>query len=209
MGVSLSKTIVLRVISTMAFVAVAVVIFALTAMSAEDTSSMSNVVSDSVKASTGVTQVVVQPDTTPDPWTAFMAQVTNVRKWAHTVEFGVLGLAAFWMMWSWLCGVGRGGARWGSAAERDGAGRGVADGFQSSASMGKQTAVPSRAGTHRAAIWAVVICAAYSLFDQTHKLFVPGREFDPTDLVFDAIGYVLAIGVALLVSRRLIRRSRR
>lgn len=36
-------------------------------------------------------------------------------------------------------------------------------------------------------------CAANSLFDQLHKLFVPGREFDVFDLGLDAISYVLAI----------------
>lgn len=50
---------------------------------------------------------------------------------------------------------------------------------------------------------ALVFCVANSLFDQTHKLFVPGREFDARDLGFDALGYLaaiaLVIGVAVLV----------
>lgn len=36
-------------------------------------------------------------------------------------------------------------------------------------------------------------CLALSLADQLHKAFVPGREFDPLDLCFDAAGYLLAI----------------
>lgn len=36
---------------------------------------------------------------------------------------------------------------------------------------------------------SVLICACASLFDQTHKLFVPGREFDASDLMFDLLGY--------------------
>lgn len=52
---------------------------------------------------------------------------------------------------------------------------------------------------------ALAACAACSLFDQTHKLFVPGREFDAGDLLFDAAGYLtawlLVFGVAALVGR--------
>lgn len=52
---------------------------------------------------------------------------------------------------------------------------------------------------------ALTACAACSLFDQTHKLFVPGREFDAGDLLFDAAGYlaawVLVFAVALAAGR--------
>lgn len=52
---------------------------------------------------------------------------------------------------------------------------------------------------------ATAICVGNSLFDQTHKLFVAGREFDVLDLPFDIAGYVLAValvfGVWLLVRR--------
>ena len=56
---------------------------------------------------------------------------------------------------------------------------------------------------------ALLACAACSLFDQVHKAFVPGREFDACDLLFDAMGYVLALlvvaaatGVLRLCRRR-------
>ena len=39
----------------------------------------------------------------------------------------------------------------------------------------------------------VTFCAACSLVDQTHKLFVPGREFEWFDLLLDAFGYLGAI----------------
>ena len=39
----------------------------------------------------------------------------------------------------------------------------------------------------------VAFCAACSLVDQTHKLFVPGREFEWSDLLLDAFGYLGAI----------------
>lgn len=37
------------------------------------------------------------------------------------------------------------------------------------------------------------LCVARSLFDQTHKLFVPVRHFDWKDLPFDACGYLAVI----------------
>lgn len=40
---------------------------------------------------------------------------------------------------------------------------------------------------------AFLLCVFASLFDQTHKLFVPGREFDAGDLLFDFLGYSIAI----------------
>lgn len=42
----------------------------------------------------------------------------------------------------------------------------------------------------------LIFCAVNSLIDQTHKLFVPGREFDIFDLPLDALGYS---GAAILV----------
>ena len=41
-------------------------------------------------------------------------------------------------------------------------------------------------------------CMAGSLFDQTHKLFVPVRHFDWKDLPFDAFGYLAAVVVRRL-----------
>ena len=53
---------------------------------------------------------------------------------------------------------------------------------------------------------ALAVCVASSLFDQCHKLFVPGRHFDGFDLVMDALGYgvaiVLVLAVAWVLSRR-------
>ena len=42
------------------------------------------------------------------------------------------------------------------------------------------------------ALAAMAICLVCSLADQTHKLFIPGREFDGRDLVLDAVGYAAA-----------------
>lgn len=48
-------------------------------------------------------------------------------------------------------------------------------------------------------VCATLFCVACSLADQTHKLFVPGREFDCRDLAFDAIGYLIGIAVVFAV----------
>ena len=48
---------------------------------------------------------------------------------------------------------------------------------------------------------SLAICAACSLLDQCHKLFVPGRHFDGFDLAMDALGYCVAIAVVLAVGK--------
>lgn len=48
-------------------------------------------------------------------------------------------------------------------------------------------------------IVALIVCAMCSLFDQTHKLFVPGREFDYRDLIMDFFGYFLSIVIVNLI----------
>ena len=45
---------------------------------------------------------------------------------------------------------------------------------------------------------AFLLCVFASLFDQTHKLFVPGREFDAGDLLFDLLGYSIAISLIIV-----------
>lgn len=47
---------------------------------------------------------------------------------------------------------------------------------------------------------AALFCAVCSVGDQAHKIFVPGRHFDMIDLGFDAVGYVTAMLLVLLVS---------
>lgn len=46
----------------------------------------------------------------------------------------------------------------------------------------------------------LAFCAVCSVGDQVHKIFVPGRHFDMIDLGFDAVGYVTAMLLVLLVS---------
>ena len=45
-----------------------------------------------------------------------------------------------------------------------------------------------------------LFCAACSVGDQVHKIFVPGRHFDVIDLGFDAAGYVAAMLLVLLAA---------
>ena len=49
-------------------------------------------------------------------------------------------------------------------------------------------------------VLALLFCAVYSVGDQVHKIFVPGRHFDVIDLGFDAAGYVTAMLLVLLVA---------
>lgn len=53
-------------------------------------------------------------------------------------------------------------------------------------------------GAHARVLAAVGVCALASLFDQTHKIFVPGGEFDAGDLLFDLLGYCTAIALVSL-----------
>lgn len=46
----------------------------------------------------------------------------------------------------------------------------------------------------------LLFCAACSVGDQVHKIFVPGRHFDMIDLGYDAAGYVSAMLLVLLIA---------
>lgn len=46
----------------------------------------------------------------------------------------------------------------------------------------------------------LLFCAACSVGDQVHKIFVPGRHFDMIDLGFDAVGYITAMLLVLLIA---------
>lgn len=64
-------------------------------------------------------------------------------------------------------------------------------------------------GTPQLVAAALAFCVAASLFDQTHKLFVPGRHFDVLDLPFDAAGYLVGIAVVFAVRALVLRGARR
>lgn len=64
-----------------------------------------------------------------------------------------------------------------------------------------------RVGLAKSRNYALGICIGLSLFDQTHKLFVVGREFDVIDLIFDAAGYLSALFLVLAIYKA--RKSRK
>ena len=130
--------------ASLAFAA-AIAIFVLTALPPEVTGAQSDSVGDLLAGLFGALPGVYDPQ-------AGELLGVSIRRWAHVVEFGVLGLfvavAACRML---------------------------------------------RPHLARAAGASLAICLACSLLDQCHKLFVPGRHFDASDLVMGAVGYVVAI----------------
>ena len=87
--------------------------------------------------------------------------------------------------------LGIGIRHWAHAVEYGALGLFVA--LAAKSAMGQRTIAPGMA--------ALAICAGFSLFDQCHRLFVPGRHFDPFDLAMDALGYGVAVVVVMGVER--------
>ncbi len=48
-------------------------------------------------------------------------------------------------------------------------------------------------------IWSILICFAYSCFDEFHQMFIPQRYGLWEDIVFDAIGYLSTITLCWMV----------
>lgn len=62
----------------------------------------------------------------------------------------------------------------------------------------------------RALLPAFAICAAYSVSDEIHQLYVPGRTFQGGDLLMDSAGIVLGLAVyTQLIRIKFVRRGRR
>lgn len=53
----------------------------------------------------------------------------------------------------------------------------------------------------------LAICIIYGITDETHQLFVPGRAFQLSDLVMDAIGSMIGIAAVLFVYNRVRRKG--
>lgn len=49
-------------------------------------------------------------------------------------------------------------------------------------------------------VYAILICAAYSLFDEVHQHFVPGRAFQIVDLATDISGSAIAVWIFIKLS---------
>jgi len=54
----------------------------------------------------------------------------------------------------------------------------------------------------------IIFCAVYSLSDEIHQLFVPGRAFQLIDLTLDFIGAVLGLVIFMGVKRCIVSRSK-
>ena len=52
----------------------------------------------------------------------------------------------------------------------------------------------------RQALYAWLSCAIISNLDQFSKIFIPGREYAVTDLIYDALGYTIGISLILLLN---------
>lgn len=84
-----------------------------------------------------------------------------LRQLAHVLEFGVLGIAVYFL----------------AVSVSDRSWRGI--------------------------VLSAYVCFSWSVVDQVHKLFTDGREFEPQDLLLDAIGYAGAIFLSHLFHRLL------
>ena len=51
----------------------------------------------------------------------------------------------------------------------------------------------------QAAAWAFGVAIAYAILDEWHQSFVPGRRFALMDMVYDAAGAALAIGLRIVI----------
>lgn len=60
----------------------------------------------------------------------------------------------------------------------------------------------NRHGWTRAALLAFAFCVLYSLSDETHQLFVPGRSFQLLDLALDWIGSAIGLAAVLASAGR-------
>lgn len=55
--------------------------------------------------------------------------------------------------------------------------------------------------------WALGICFLYSISDEFHQMFIPGRDGQIEDLLMDAAGYVVALVVCHVIAKWMHRRK--
>ena len=60
---------------------------------------------------------------------------------------------------------------------------------------------PQRPWSWRTAVAAFAVAAAYSVTDEFHQSFVPSREGQITDVLFDCAGAVLGLAVLWIIGR--------
>lgn len=60
-----------------------------------------------------------------------------------------------------------------------------------------------KAGRQRmAGVWTVLIVMFYGMTDELHQYFVPGRQFEMFDLIFDSLGGCLALTFSMVADRK-------
>lgn len=58
-------------------------------------------------------------------------------------------------------------------------------------------------------IYALLICIAYSISDEIHQTFVPGRGASLNDILIDSMGIVCGISVSLLIQHFIHKKARK
>ena len=177
---------------------VAVAIFVLTEQPPDVTSSESDFLNDLLAGLFGGIPGLYDPQT--KLWLGL-----GIRQWAHAAEFWLLGIlvamSAYFALNPQLVEAG-------GLARADGLAKpqlAKADVLAKPQMAKPDEPTPAgglapAGGLVKAGVLALAICAACSLFDQCHKLFVPGRHFDGFDLVMDAVGYGIAVLTVLLIA---------
>lgn len=62
---------------------------------------------------------------------------------------------------------------------------------------------------YKSVVLALVICVLYSMSDEIHQLFVPGRGGQFKDVIIDSAGVTIGIGVYLLSIRKFLSKKRK
>lgn len=107
-----------------------------------------------------------------------------VRKTAHFLEYAVLGALTLNMLVQ-------------IARQRAGEGEGPA-----------AVPTPAAPALRQLALAAWALATAYAVSDEIHQVFVPGRAFMFTDILIDSAGILFGVFLLFLVFKRTLARSR-
>lgn len=189
-----------RFISMMFTILIISMIFQLTEMTPEQTSSLSNAVEGLARATPAASEasdVSVTALFMPTPAYAYDTDMSEFKQTLRNAA-GLTPREFLAKLKAQLATLVYGDVsvrQWAHVAEFGALGL-------SAASMFLAWLVPPRATRRRLALaylGCLVFCVANSVFDQLHKLYVPGREFDVRDLFLDLAGYGIAVTAVFAV----------
>ena len=121
-----------------------------------------------------------------------------IRKLAHVTEYAVLGLLT---ARAWWLRQGRGGAA-GARGRPPGAGGPAAPlGIEPGGRAGGRGMSPVAAGWVGPSAMAA-FCVGVAIIDELHQSTLPSRTGSPRDVLVDALGAAVGVGVGTLVWRR-------